>query len=134
MPPTPVSSHLRPWLILALASLALATLAIACGGGGGDGQVVGLLTDAATVPTATPFPQPPEPIFPEDVATPISDSGGEAQPGVCGDTYIVESGDTFSTIAEKCGVDLDALLALNPDIDPRSLQVGQELKLPPRQE
>jgi LysM repeat protein len=45
-------------------------------------------------------------------------------------TYTVQAGDTPSAIAQKTGVDLDALLQANPDADPGALHVGQKLKLP----
>ncbi len=45
-------------------------------------------------------------------------------------TYVVKPGDTPSSIAEAEGVDLDELLAANPDVDPNALTVGDELKLP----
>ncbi len=45
-------------------------------------------------------------------------------------TYVVKPGDTPSSIAEAEGVDLDDLLAANPDVDPNALSVGDELKIP----
>ncbi len=45
-------------------------------------------------------------------------------------TYTVKPGDTPSGIAERLDVDLDALLAANPDADPAALTVGAELKIP----
>lgn len=47
-----------------------------------------------------------------------------------GETYVVEAGDTPSSIAAEQAVDLDALLEANPDIDPDGLSIGQELQLP----
>jgi LysM repeat protein len=44
-------------------------------------------------------------------------------------TYTVKAGDTPSGIAEATGVPLSELLALNPDLDPQSLTVGQKLRL-----
>jgi LysM repeat protein len=44
-------------------------------------------------------------------------------------SYTVKSGDTPSGIAEATGVPLSELLALNPDLDPQSLTVGQKLRL-----
>ncbi len=46
-------------------------------------------------------------------------------------TYKVQSGDNPAAIARKCGVKLDALMAANPGLDPRRLQPGQTLNLPP---
>jgi LysM repeat protein len=45
-------------------------------------------------------------------------------------TYTVKSGDTFSGIAEKEGVDVAALQEANPKVDPSALHPGQKLKLP----
>ena len=43
--------------------------------------------------------------------------------------YSVRSGDTLATIAERFGTTVDALLVLNPGIDPRALRVGQSLRV-----
>jgi LysM repeat protein len=45
-------------------------------------------------------------------------------------SYKVKAGDTFSGIADKEGVEVDALQAANPDVNPSSLSPGQKLKLP----
>lgn len=42
----------------------------------------------------------------------------------------VQSGDTPSSIARKYNVKLDALLSANPGLNPRRMQVGQELAIP----
>lgn len=61
-----------PLLALAFALL----LATACGDGDGDTRPAGRLTDPRSVPTATPWAEPPEPIILEPGAlTPISESG-----------------------------------------------------------
>ena len=44
-------------------------------------------------------------------------------------SYVVKSGDTLSAIAAKTGVGLAAIEALNPGVNPSSLQTGQRLKL-----
>lgn len=44
-------------------------------------------------------------------------------------SYIVQSGDTFWSIAQKLGTTVEALEAANPEINPTSLQVGQTLSL-----
>ncbi len=43
--------------------------------------------------------------------------------------YSVRSGDTLGTIADRFGTTVDALLVLNPGIDPRALRVGQSLRV-----
>ncbi len=43
--------------------------------------------------------------------------------------YAVQSGDSLSSIAVKTGIPLASLEALNPHVDPNSLQTGQRLRL-----
>lgn len=45
-------------------------------------------------------------------------------------SYTVRSGDTFTGIADKEGVEVEALQEANPDVDASTLHVGQKLKLP----
>jgi LysM repeat protein len=47
--------------------------------------------------------------------------------------YEVREGDTLSGIAARFGVAEDAILKQNPDLDPDTLFVGQELVIPPAQ-
>lgn len=44
--------------------------------------------------------------------------------------YTVVEGDTFFSIAANLGISLDALMAANPDADPRLLSPGAELLIP----
>ncbi len=44
--------------------------------------------------------------------------------------YKVKSGDTLGQIADKFNVQLDVLMAANPDIDPNGMSVGTTLKIP----
>jgi LysM domain len=44
-------------------------------------------------------------------------------------TYVVKPGDTLARIAERTGVAIERLLALNPTIDPQTLVTGQRIKL-----
>jgi len=45
-------------------------------------------------------------------------------------SYTIQDGDTFSAVADRLGLDLNAILAANPGIDPDNLQVGQVINLP----
>jgi len=73
------------------------------------------------------------------IATSIggSDSGGGGGGGSQGakskttgeKVYVVEPGDSLSTIASKNGVSVDRLTQLNPDLDPQALISGQQVKL-----
>jgi LysM repeat protein len=44
-------------------------------------------------------------------------------------TYEVKSGDTLISIAHRMGVSVARIEELNPEIDPQSLIVGEQLKL-----
>jgi peptidoglycan DL-endopeptidase LytE len=43
--------------------------------------------------------------------------------------YTIQSGDTLATVAATFGTTVEQLLALNPEIDPRSLRVGQKIRV-----
>jgi predicted Zn-dependent protease len=43
--------------------------------------------------------------------------------------YVVQTGDTLGSIAEKTGVSVEKLQALNPGLDQFSLQTGQKIKI-----
>jgi LysM repeat protein len=43
--------------------------------------------------------------------------------------YVVESGDTLTSIARQTGVPVARILRLNPGVDPQILIAGEELRL-----
>ncbi len=45
-------------------------------------------------------------------------------------TYVIQSGDTLSQLAEKFKVSQDALRAANPDLEPNSMSIGQTILIP----
>lgn len=51
-------------------------------------------------------------------------------PGPKPAVHTVQAGDTLVRIAQKHGVSLAALQAANPGLDPRRLQLGQQIQLP----
>src|SRR6266545_4771822 len=42
--------------------------------------------------------------------------------------YVIESGDSFGTVAEKFGTSVEALQALNPGVSSNALTVGQRIR------
>src|ERR1700742_63284 len=44
-------------------------------------------------------------------------------------TYEVKSGDTLTSIAQKTGIKVAEIQALNPEVDPQTLIAGEVLKL-----
>lgn len=53
----------------------------------------------------------------------------QSKPRTKAKTYTVESGDTLTMIAHKTGVPVAEIQALNPEVDPQILSVGETLKL-----
>lgn len=45
-------------------------------------------------------------------------------------SHVIAEGETFSSVANRYGVPLSKVLDANPDVDPRRLRVGQEIKIP----
>jgi len=43
--------------------------------------------------------------------------------------YVVESGDTLGSIAEKYSTTVDELMTLNPGIDPTAMHIGQRIRV-----
>ncbi len=44
-------------------------------------------------------------------------------------TYVIAPGDTLAVIAQRYGTTVEALIALNPDVDPVNLRIGQRLNV-----
>ena len=99
--------------------------------------------EATLEPTPTPEPQPaaqtstPVPAtpvavtpVPTPVPTPGPDPSPTPEPPSAPIDYTIVAGDTLSDIAESFGVTLDAILELNPDLDPDTLQIGQIILVP----
>jgi LysM repeat protein len=57
------------------------------------------------------------------------DTGKKGQKNPPKKAYVVQPGDTLSSIAEKTGVSIAKLQQLNPGIDPQILIAGDKLKL-----
>lgn len=53
-----------------------------------------------------------------------------AQAGACPSRLAVSHGDTLSSIARACGVNVQALLGVNPGLTPRTLQAGSYITVP----
>jgi LysM repeat protein len=104
--------------------------------------VVGCSFTARTAPTTTPTDSPvitliirtPFEITPSN--TPETPTPATGQPTAtlevdsAAAVYRVQPGDTLLGIALKFGVELEVLLQANVGIDPRALQIGQQLRIP----
>ncbi len=92
-------------------------LALSWALGGGPQPSGGSTTSSLVAPA--PAPAPPTPVAsPSPSPSPLR-------------SYVVKQGDTPGEIARQFGVTSDALLQANNIQDPRALQVGQRLAIPP---
>ena len=108
----------------------------------------GAFTTASTAPGATPAVAP-DAATTKSTGAPAANSAANrtapkvadkkpADPGAkpaardTGQIYTVAKGDNPVVIAKRLGVSYDELLKLNRIEDPRKLQIGQKLHLPPK--
>jgi tetratricopeptide (TPR) repeat protein len=63
-------------------------------------------------------------------ATATANRATDANPATAARIHIIKAGETATVIARKYGVRVDALLAANPRVDSRRLQVGSSLTIP----
>src|SRR5512135_2317757 len=104
--------------------------------------LIGLLVAAGCAPQARPMMpgistlQIYNTSTPSPTADPPTAVGGAAADVVPSPTpfsYTIKAGDTLGQIADKFNVDLDALLAANPTVDPNGMRIGETLKIPSNQ-
>jgi hypothetical protein len=131
----------RTWPAIPAVLLVATLIAVGISGVRGEGQAAAVAT---ATPGATPGAAPTEPSSPVPTlassppptgAPSPQASGGPAASG--GPTpapsyliYTVQTGDTLSSIATKFHTTVSALEKLNNITNPRSLHVGQKLKIP----
>lgn len=53
----------------------------------------------------------------------------QTTPATSQSSYVVKTGDTLGSIAEKTGVPVTTLQELNPQLDPQALVSGQKIRL-----
>jgi len=86
-------------------------------------------------PTNEPLlPEPVAPVVTETSMPPIVEPPVTPPPEVTAPTtteYKIVAGDTFSGLAKKFNVSVNAILAANPKVDPNRLQIGQVVTIPP---
>jgi LysM repeat protein len=87
------------------------------------------LSSPTPLPTVTP--NPTLTFTPSITFTPTSETPSVTPTPSCGSEYTIQSGDILSTIAQKCGVSVEAIMDLNPAIDPNNLQINSTIRLPP---
>ena len=105
------------------AAVLLSTLLLgACGGGDEEsdaGQASAAPTTGQEEPSSTPSQAP----------GPAGDEGGD-DAGEEGQIYVVRSGDTLSTIAQRFDTTVQAIVRANDISDPDVIDIGQRPRIP----
>ena len=96
-----------------LAALTVAVLAVRAGLEGDDGAAPATTTAAQTTAPAT--------------TTEGTTTATTTGPGVR--FYEIQRGDTLASVADRYGTTVEQLLALNPDVDPVALRIGQRIRV-----
>jgi len=101
--------------------------------------VLGLVAACGGGATPTPAPTEAQTPAPTDIYAPTDEPAANETPAatqepaatpVSGERYTVKKGDTMWAIAQEYGVSLADLKAANPDVDPRTMQIGTVLVIP----
>ena len=119
--PTAKRTPARVLAPLALVAFGLALIIVLSSGGGGD--------EEKSKSSATEQEQRDLELAREKRRREKSTDRGEGQGRLPQDVYVVKSGDTLGSIAEKTGVPVEKLQDLNPELDPQALVSGQKIKL-----
>jgi nucleoid-associated protein YgaU len=93
----------------------------------GTGPVAGTLVDPAAPGTLVPPPSGTKPSVVSDPAP------APKAPSAAGNEYVVQKGDSLAKIARaRLGAESrwQEIVTLNPNLNPKSLQVGQKIQLP----
>ena len=106
-----VARFLAPAAFLLVVTIAVLLVRSGLEGGGGSGAttpLTALVTERTTTTTrsTTTTPKPAARRF-----------------------YTIQSGDTLATVAARFGTTTEKLLALNPNIDPHALSIGQKIRV-----
>ena len=111
-----------------LATLAILLLIGGCGGEDADPEA-SETGGATTGPTAAADATTPTEA---GTASPAEAGSASAEPsaGGTGGAYVVQSGDTLTSIAEEFGTTVEAIVEANNLEDPDVLAIGQELVIP----
>jgi LysM repeat protein len=86
---------------------------------------------SSPTPSSTVTPNATVTFTPSITLAPTAETPSVTPTPSCPAEYTVLSGDLLSTIAQKCGISVESITALNPTLDPNNIQVGQKILLPP---
>jgi peptidoglycan endopeptidase LytF len=113
-----------PAAFLAAVTIAVILIKAGLNGGSGSTTTVGLFpTTTRTATTAASTTTKLVLTTPQGTTTTTDTTTTGAQ------YYVVQSGDTLGSIAQKYSVTVDELMTLNAGIDPTALHIGQKIRV-----
>jgi LysM repeat protein len=97
---------------------------------GENGIALPFISTSTFTPTATSTITPT--FTPSNTPLPTLVTPSETPTSICPAEYTIQSGDTLTTIAQKCGLDgFLVILAANPAISAGIIHPGDKIKIPP---
>jgi LysM repeat protein len=114
-----------PAAFLAAVTIAVILIKAGLNGGSESTTTVGALptTSTATKPTTTTTKL----VLTGPQASTTTTTTETTTPGA--EYYVVQSGDTLGSIAQKHKTTVDELMTLNPGTDPTALHIGQKIRV-----
>jgi LysM repeat protein len=106
-----------------LVAVTIAVLLVKAGLSGGDGSTTTVAASATTRPTTTARTTTRLVLTSPTGTTTIATTAQE------GEYYVIETGDTLGSIAEKYDTTVEELVRLNPGVDPTALRVGDRIRV-----
>jgi LysM repeat protein len=109
-----------------LAAVTIAVILINSGLNSGSGSTTTVGTSPTTTRAATTATTTTKLVL----TTPQANTATTTETTTPGaEYYMLQSGDTLGSIAEKYGTTVDDLMTLNPGIDPITLRIGQKIRV-----
>jgi LysM repeat protein len=109
-----------------LAAVTIAAILVKAGLNGGSSTTVAI-TSSSTARTTTAATTTTKLVLTAPQGSTTTTTTETTTPGA--DYYVVVSGDTLGSIAQKYNTTVDELSTLNPGIDPTALTVGQKVRI-----
>jgi LysM repeat protein len=120
-----VTHYGAPAAFLAAVTIAVILIKAGLDSGSGSTTTVGLPTTPTTTKAATTTTT--KLVLTGPRAGTTTTATETTTPGA--EYYVVESGDTLGSIAEKYSTTVDELMTLNPGIDPTAMHIGQRIRV-----
>jgi LysM repeat protein len=109
-----------------LAAVTIAAILVKAGLNG-NSSTTAAITSSSTTPTTTAATTTTKLVLTAPAGSTTTTTTEITTPGA--EYYVVVSGDTLGSIAQKYNTTVDELTTLNPGIDPTALTVGQKIRI-----